>query len=369
MHLQGIGVIVDWVPGHFSSNSLGLSEFDGTELFEYADHRKAWGATLFDYSKEWSQNFLLSSVDFWLREMHVDGIRVDSLDTILDGATDASCVKRFMQKMNAHAKAQFPGVLMIAECWKSGGITSTDGFGFDVKWTGATNDILRFLSKGSGKSEFHLVTEALLQKNERLLWHTDHDKSRKEKGSLYQQMPGTHFEKCANVRLLMSFFFTLVGKKMVFMGDELLQVTDWDSQREHSSSSVEWQKEQEPDHQGMQQMVKQLNALYKTLPDLQKENTIVRHHTDLHNQVIVYRRGSLLCVCNFGHNSFGTYEIPYSGHSLKEIFSSDDAQFGGSGKINSTVTLRKNSKGKVVGFALQLPPLATLILVSSGDLA
>jgi 1,4-alpha-glucan branching enzyme len=364
MHLSGIGVIVDWVPGHFSSNSMGLLDFDGTDLFEYPDARRAWGATLFDYSKEWTQDFLLSSINFWLREMHVDGFRVDSLDVILDRATNTDDVKQFMQKMNAFAKAHNPGILMIAESWKTDSVTSKDGFGFDFKWTGATNSILKFLKMDYERrydaKEFNRVKRALTsQKNERLLWHTDHDKSRKETGSLYQQMPGTHFEKCANVRLLLSYFMTLVGKKMIFMGDELAQVKDWDSGRKHSSLGVEWQKQEEVEHQGVQQMVKALNMLYKELPDLHKQNSITCLHVDLQKHLLCYRRGALIFVTNFARNAFQEYKVPCKTAFLREIFNSDDVAFGGSGKMNPLVTCQK------AYFTIQIPALSTLIFQES----
>ena len=357
MHSEGIGVIVDWIPGHFSSNALGLQDFDGTPLYEYSDHRRAWGSTLFDYTKQSTQDFLMSSIYFWLQEMHVDGIRLDSLDTIVERSDTPLVVKQFMQKMNASVHKDFPGVLMIAESWKGVEITSKEGFGFDYKWNGATNKIVKFLQ---GEGSFSDVIKPLSQDQQgRLIWHTDHDKSRKETGSLYQQMKGTSLEKLSRMRLMMSYFMTLVGKKMLFMGDELAQVEDWDT-RLSTKSSVQWQMQEEPGHLGVQQMIKRLNHLYKTEIDLYSDSSIKLLHVDKENQVVLYRRGSLFFVCNFGSKTFQEYKLAFStkAKSLDELFSSDDARFGGSGMINPEVKLDTKGRG-----AISLPALSCSIFI------
>lgn len=375
MHQMGVGVILDWIPGHFSTNPDGLSSFDGSALYEHSDKRKAWGALLFDYSKEHTQNFLLSSAHFWLSHMHVDGIRVDSLDAILRNATDPMDVSRCMKQINSFIRERFPGVLRIAESWKTAGVTDENGFDFDLKWSSASNNILKFLSLDYGarrglnakkKPQFKVITDALFpKKNERLLWHTDHDKSRIETGSLYSQMPGTHFEKCANIRLLISYFMSLVGKKMVFMGDELAQKTDWDTllQNKRALSSVQWELQRDFHHAGVQQMVQRLNGLYRTQTGLYKENEIKHYHTDMNNQVICFRRENLLFVCNFNHSSFDRYTIAISSSAryMRELFTSDESCFGGLGKTNPKVTFDRVHNKKECSFTIQLPPLSVLI--------
>lgn len=359
MHKEGIGVIIDFVAGHFSSNSIGLSKFDGTALYEYANSREAWGALLFDYAKECTQDLLQSCCYFWLNEMHVDGIRLDSLDTIIDNADNYDCIKRFMRKMNALAKDNFPGILMIAECWKSGDITSADGFGFDFKWTGATNGVLEFFKKPFKMRDpyFHAITSASFQDaNEKLIWHTDHDKSRKETGSLYQQFPGSHFEKCSQMKLLIGYFMTLVGKKMVFMGDDFAQKKDWDTLLldKAAGSSVQWKLRSDASHKGVANMVRDLNALYKERYDLHCFNQIKMVHTDTKNHVIAYKRGSLLVVCNFGYRSFNRYDVHAKG-VVREVFNSDHETYGGTSMLNLGL------QGKKSVTTIALPPFSVLI--------
>lgn len=375
MHRMEIGVIIDWIPGHFSTNFIGLENFDGTPLYEYQDLRMAWGARLFDYSKTHVQNFLLSSAHFWLDQMHVDGIRVDSLDTMVQNASNPQDVQKSMHTLNTCLKPQFPGVVTIAESWDVPNTTSEQGFGFDYKWSGGTNRILKFLTMdfkkrhgndARNKPLFNAITEAMKgQNNEKLLWHTDHDKSRKETGSLYQQMPGTHFEKCAHVRLFIGYLLTLVGKKMIFMGDELAQKTDWDTRLQESAfgSSVEWECKNDPCHAGVQSMVESLNTLYREQTALHHENILTVCHTDMNNHVICYRRDNLVFVCNFGRQGFDRYTTPLSvaARTMREIFTSDSISFGGSGKTNPVIELDRNVRKKAGSFTIQLPALSVLI--------
>lgn len=383
LHSQGIGVILDWIPGHFDNHRNGLRDFDGSPIFEYPDHRQEWGASLFNYNSEFVRNYLLSSAYYWMQALHIDGIRLDALDPILGRAPhgDERNVKDFMQQLTLMVEKNFPGVLMIAECWRNNGITAPPGqggFGFHRKWTSASGRVHEFMRYPIDQRKGRLsdITDAPFQDGrEQLIWHTDHDKTRASTGSLYKQMPGDHLQKIANLRLWYSYFMTLPGKKMFFMGDELAQVEDWDSRmrkgiwEKPSLAGVQWEMQDKPEHRGVQEMLQKLNKLYTSLPDLHKESGLRWINIDNHNNAIQFHRGNLACVCNFGLNTINEYNVFFPHHEqhskgikeMREVFNSDDREFGGSGKTNAHVSLIKNQNNETIGFRVCVPPLSTMI--------
>ncbi len=372
LHAQNIGVIIDWVPGHFAENENGLASFGGKTLFEFPNPKQAWGCTLFNYENPYVQEFLLSSAYYWLQMMHLDGIRLDSLDTILNN-NKWEPAKSVMQKMNTLAKTQFPGALMIAECWRSDGIASEgqSGLGFHRKWSGASKQIHEFMKLSfadrTKSSQLFIITDAPFWDRQPLIWHIDHDQTRQSSGSFYKQMPGNHSQKLANLRLWQSYLMMLPGKKMLFMGSELGQVEDWESRMYKAQSGVQWDLEKHPDHKGVQKMIQQLNFLYTNHPSLFKERGLQWIDVkDTTNNIISFHRGNLACVCNFSPKSFAEYKIYFPSNESKsigkmtEIFNSDHTEFGGSGNINPNVELIKNGKD-TIGFKVRIPPLAAMI--------
>lgn len=380
LHSQEIGVIFDWIPGHFDIHSAGLSKYDGYPLFEREDHAKVWGAFRFDYTRSFVRDYLLSSAFCLMDLFHIDGIRLDSLDTILEGAPgrDEMIIKSFMQNLNSVIKTHFPGALMIAECWRTDGITTPGGFGFDYKWSSGSASLHDFmkLSFSDRIGNLYRATKAAVEDNqEQLIRHIDHDQTRQKDGSLYQQMPGYHYEKMANLRLWLSYHSALPGQKLMFMGTELAQTQDWETRmlqgvkKQPSLSAVQWEMQNHSDHRGMQQMVKKLNELYFSFLDLQQEAMQWIDTSDTKNNVVSFSRGErLICVCNFSEKTFPEYNVYFPQerseykkiHEMREFFNSDEEQYGGSGKTNPVVTMIKNEQNETRGFKVQLPFLSSL---------
>lgn len=388
LHLNEIGVILDWVPAHFPSDDFALAHFDGTPLFEHEDptqrkHPK-WHTLVFNLERQEVRNFLYSSALFWLEKMHVDGLRVDAVSSLLyldherepgewtpnrEGGRENLEAIDFFKTLNSLVHEKVPGALMIAEeSTQFPGVTrpvSEGGLGFDLKWNmGWMNDTLKyFCEKPEARKAHHnhLTFGILYAFKERYLLPFSHDEVVHGKGSLLSKMPGDRFEQFAGLRLLHSYHFCQPGKKLLFMGGEIGAIKEWDA-----VGGLDWELLKQPLHQGVQLLVRELNEFYRLNNALWEHDFDERgfewvHLDDKENSIISYQRKSstqkLLCVHNFTPASFKNYKIPLKGIVMvKEAFNTDDENYGGSG-CKSEATLLPNHEG----VCLTIAPLATQI--------
>ncbi len=384
LHLQGIGVILDWVPAHFPTDDFSLNRFDGTALYEHEDPRKGmhphWQTAIFNYGRKEVVNFLIASALFWLDKMHIDGLRVDAVASMLyldygrkegewipnaDGSHFNIEAIEFLKTLNLVAHERFPGALMIAEESSSfNGVTRAEGLGFDLKWNmGWMNDILRYFSKDSIYRKFHqndLTFSLLYSFKEKFMCVLSHDEVVHGKGSLLNKMPGSEWQKFANLRLLYSYMMGYPGKKLIFMGAEIGQWNEWSCK-----SNLDWHLLRYPLHQGLFEMIRDLNHFYLKHPafwaaDFDWQGYEWVDFSDAQNSVIAYlRKGSdqtLLFVHHFTPETRDSYLIPLKGvETIREVFNTDAAQYGGSNRLN--VDVKREAKG----FVISLAPLATQI--------
>lgn len=393
MHKNGIGVIVDWVPGHFPTDDFSLSRFDGTCMYEHEDPRQGfhphWNTLIFNFGRVEVSNFLIASALVWLDLYHVDGLRVDAVASMLyldygrdDGNWIPNCYGgkenleaiEFLKHVNSVIHKQFPGVLTIAEESTSfAGVSHPleyNGLGFDLKWNmGWMNDTLRYIEKDPMYRVYHhndLTFGLLYAFSEKFCLVLSHDEVVHGKRSLLSKMPGDLWQKFANLRLLLSYKMCQPGKKLLFMGGEIGQWNEW-----YCKQELEWMLLAYPTHQGVQKCVKELNHLYKQSPALWSDD--FSYHgfewvdfRDEKNSVISYlRKGSgetFLCVHNFTPHFHQEYVVHLRNvRHLEEVFNSDDIRYAGSGKVNQPVKILQSNDGNPFALQLALAPLATQI--------
>lgn len=393
LHQSNIGVILDWVPGHFPTDSFSLGLFDGSALYEHQDERLGlhphWGTHIFNFGRHEVSNFLIANALYWFQEMHVDGLRVDAVASMLYlnygrenlewvpneyGGNENLHSIEFMKHLNSIVHQKCPGILMIAEeSTAFPGITvpvEKGGMGFDLKWNmGWMNDTLRYFSKDPIHRKYHqndLTFGMIYYFSERFMLVLSHDEVVHGKHSLVSKMPGDVWQKFANVRLLLSYMICHPGKKLLFMSSEFGQWNEWNCKRE-----IEWLLLQFPVHKNIQDMVRDINHFYLAHSALWEKD--FEHETfqwvdfsDSNNSVMSFIRKSsnerLLCVHNFTPQYFSDY-ILYTNQiqNLDEIFNSDALQYGGSGKINGWKEVLRDQYGNPYGVKIALAPLATMI--------
>lgn len=393
MHENGIGVILDWVPGHFPTDAFSLGRFDGTALYEHEDPRQGfhphWGTFIFNFGRFEVANFLIANALFWFDLMHVDGLRVDAVASMLYldygrengewipnqyGTKENIEAIEFFKHLNSVVHKHFPGILMIAEESTSfTGVTHPldhGGLGFDLKWNmGWMNDTLRYFGKDMLFRHHHhndLTFGLLYAFSERFMLVFSHDEVVHGKKSLISKMPGDMWQKFANLRLMLSYMMCQPGKKLLFMGGEIGQWNEW-----HCKGEIEWFLLEYATHRGVQTMVRELNHLYlinRSLWECDFDFSGFEwiDFSDQKNSVVSYLRksaeGQLLCVHNFTPNYFPEYFIHlHQFGNVHEIFNSDAEKYGGSGKINHQVHVHRMPNGDVAGVMIQLSPLSTMI--------
>jgi 1,4-alpha-glucan branching enzyme len=402
LHERGVGVILDWVPAHFPRDGFALAEFDGAPLYEYADPRRGahpdWGTLVFDFGRNEVRNFLIANARYWVSEFHVDGIRVDAVASMLyldysrkegewvpniHGGRENLEAVSFMKELNEVLYASAPGVISAAEestAWP--GVsrpTYLGGLGFGFKWNmGWMHDTLGYFEQDPLYRRYRhgqLTFSLMYAFSENFILPLSHDEVVHGKGSLYGKMAGDHWQKLANLRTLYAYMWAHPGKKLLFMGCELAQPTEWNHE-----ASLPWHLLEQSDHAGVQSLVRELNTVYRDEPalwelDADPGGFYWLEANDADNSVVAFARQNangertVVCVMNLTPVVRDGYRIglPHPG-TWHEVINTDDQRFGGSGVGNGAVhTEAIPWHSQPQSAALTLPPLGTVWLVPDAN--
>ncbi len=402
-HAADIGLLIDWVPGHFPEDAHGLGQFDGTALYEHADRREGfhpdWNTLVFNYGRQEVSNYLVANALYWLKEHHIDGLRVDAVASMLyrdysrkdgewvpnkDGGRENLEAISFLQRMNTVCYGEVPGVMTVAEeSTAFPGVSAPadhGGLGFGYKWNmGWMNDTLSYVSKDPihRKYHHHQMTFGLHYAfSENFVLPISHDEVVHGKGSMLEKMPGGGDEKFANLRAYYGFMWGHPGKKLLFMGCEFAQGREWNHQ-----SSLDWDLLERSQHAGVQSLVRDLNGLYRSLPALHQldakpqgfewieegaaEESVfawVRHGHDGTAPVLV--------VCNFTPvlREGRRIGVPQEGRWIERM-NTDAGIYGGQdrGNLGAVQSDPVAASGRMHSVSLTLPPLSTLIFELDQD--
>ncbi|UTF60670.1 1,4-alpha-glucan branching protein GlgB [Gilvimarinus sp. DA14] len=396
LHQHGIGVILDWVPAHFPKDEFALARFDGTALYEHQDPRlgehKDWGTLIFNYGRNEVRNFLIASALYWLKECHIDGLRVDAVASMLHldysrnegewipnryGGNENLEAVEFIRELNVQCHGQCPGALVIAEestAWPQvSGPVYLGGLGFSLKWNmGWMHDTLDYMSKDPIFRQYHhnsLTFGMMYAYSENFQLPFSHDEVVHGKGSMINKMPGDYWQKFANLRLLYTYQFTYPGSKLLFMGSEFAQWAEW-----ADKGQLDWALMEFDAHTGVQKTVADLNQLYRQSPALYQRSyqsdgfSWVDCH-DNTQSVISYLRiadeQTYLVILNFTPEPRTGYRVgvPALG-TYREVFNSDSQYYGGSnlGNGDGLVAEEIAWMNQPASLELTLPPLAGVIL-------
>jgi len=398
LHQNNIGVIMDWVPSHFAVDMHGLINFDGTALYEHEDPRQGfhpeWGSIIFNYGRNEVKSFLISSAMFWLDKYHCDGIRVDGVASMLHldyareegewvanehGGNENLEAVDFLRKLNESTYAQFPDIMMIAEestAWPMvTRPTSIGGLGFGFKWNmGWMHDTLKYMSYDPIHRQHHhhqLTFSLWYAFDEHFVLPLSHDEVVHMKGSLINKMPGDTNQKFANLRATYAYMMAHPGKKLLFMGGEFAQFSEWNFEK-----SLDWHLVENPLHLKLQKMVSDLNLIYRQERALHQydEKQIGFEWIDdgdyQHNCISFMRKSddpdeTVYVLCNLADETREFYRVgvPYEG-DYQEIFNSQSAYYegwniGNSGAITAT---KEPMHGRDYSLRLTLPPLGVIYL-------
>ncbi|MEM9089969.1 MAG: 1,4-alpha-glucan branching protein GlgB [Cyanobacteria bacterium P01_F01_bin.53] len=393
-HQAGIGVIIDWVPGHFPKDAHGLANFDGTHLYEYADWRKGehkeWGTLVFNYERHEVTNFLISSALFWFDKYHIDGIRVDAVASMLyldyqreewipniygdHGNLEAMT---FIRQLNDAIFEYYPGALSIAEestSWaKVSAPTAEGGLGFNFKWNmGWMNDTLSYMQvQAQDRSNVHGTFALSLSYafEENFVLALSHDEVVHGKGHLWQKMPGNSTHKLANLKALMGYMFTHPGKKTLFMGMDFGQTEEW-----NVNNDLNWDLLNYEPHQQLHQLVKDLHQLYHNQPALYTDDFTdggfewIDAHDMARGLISFIRKDKhsdeqLIVVCNFKPNVYQTYWLGVrEPGAYVELLNTDDGKYGGHGQTNPSLETRQwNSEPWPHALEITVPALSAVV--------
>lgn len=398
LHRVGIGVILDWVPSHFPADVHGLAFFDGTHLYEHADPRRGhhpdWNSAIFNYDRHEVRSFLYSSAHFWLDRYHVDGLRVDAVASMLYldysrnpgewipneyGGNENLGALQFLKKLNETVYSEYPDVQMIAEESTAWPMVSrpvdAGGLGFGLKWDmGWMHDTLEYFGREPIHRRFHqgeLTFRTVYAFTENFCLPLSHDEVVHGKRSLLGRMPGDRWQQLANLRLLFGYMYGQPGKKLLFMGDEFAQLSEWDHDHQ-----LPWDLLDDPAHRGVQNWVRHLNWLVGTEPALHEVDFEQGGFTwvdaaDTAASVMSFLRfprsdsRPVLVVCNFTPVARTDYRIgvPISGR-WTELANSDAAEYGGSGtgNLGAVATDEVAAHGHQWSLDMVLPPLGVVMM-------
>ncbi len=398
-HQNGIGVIMDWVPGHFPKDGHGLANFDGTALYEYADSRKGehkeWGTLVFNYGRNEVRNFLVANALFWFDKFHIDGIRVDAVASMLYldylrpagewvpnqyGGREHIEAADFLRQLNHLIFGYFPGALSIAEesttwpmvSWP----TYMGGLGFNLKWSmGWMHDMLDYFHMDPWFRQFHQnnVTFSIMYAfTENFMLALSHDEVVHGKSPMIGKMPGDEWQKMANMRCLYAYMFTHPGKKTLFMSMEFGQWTEW-----NVWGDLEWHLLNSEPHRKLNYFMSRLNALYRSEPALYTQDFSfdgfewIDCSDNRHSVVAFLRRAKddpkefIVTVCNFTPQPHSHYRVgvPEFGF-YTELLNSDSREFGGSnmGNLGGKWAEEWSLHNQPYSIDLCLPPLGVLVL-------
>jgi 1,4-alpha-glucan branching enzyme len=411
LHRRGIGVIIDWVPAHFPRDEWALARFDGTALYEHADPRQGehpdWGTLVFNFGRHEVRNFLISSARYWLEEMHVDGLRVDAVASMLyldysrragewvpnrHGGRENLEAIAFLQEMNTVIHRDIPGVVTVAEestAW--GGVSrpvDAGGLGFSQKWNmGWMHDTLQYFSTDPVHRRWHhdLLTFGLTYAwSENFVLPLSHDEVVHLKGSLLGKMPGDQWQRFANLRALYAWMWCHPGKQLLFMGAELAQEREWSHDRE-----IDWFLLDDPRHRAVRDLLRELNRVEAAQPALWSGDTVPAGFAwldadDRESSIYAFLRfadgpaaaagsagsgGPVACVANLTPVPRHGYRLGLpSGGRWVDVLNTDDERWGGSGVVQpEVVTDGTPWQGQPDSAVLTLPPLAVRWLVPAHD--
>ncbi|HYE84430.1 MAG TPA: 1,4-alpha-glucan branching protein GlgB [Clostridia bacterium] len=401
-HQEGIGVIMDWVPGHFCKDDNGLRLFDGTTLYEYGDPRKGenygWGTCHFDLGRPEVHSFLISNAVFWFEVYHIDGLRVDAVASILyldyerkqgewvpnkHGGRENLEAVDFIRKLNKTVFEYYPNVLMIAEESTTWPLvtapTYLGGLGFNYKWNmGWMNDMLKYMAMDPVHRKWHhnLITFSLMYAyTENYILPLSHDEVVHGKKSLLDKMPGDYWQKFANLRVFLGYMAAHPGKKLLFMGGELGQFIEW-----RYDSGLDWLLLDYKMHREMQHYVKALNDIYLKESALWELDHVFEGFewidpNNYNQSIIIFMRkakiskDTVIVICNFTPVVYENYIIgvPESGDYI-EVFNSDWKEFGGSDQRNPGVicTSKQKWQNQPHSMEIKVPPLAVVYFKAAG---
>ena len=398
LHQAGIGVILDWVPSHFPTDEHGLGYFDGTHLFEHADPRQGfhpdWKSFIFNYGRAEVPAFLVSSALFWLDRYHVDGLRVDAVASMLyldysrkegewipnrfGGRENLEAIE-FLRRLNETAYGEYPEIQTIAEESTAWPMVSRPlylgGLGFGMKWDmGWMHDTLEYFSRDPLYRLYHhneLTFRMVYAFTENFMLPLSHDEVVHGKGSMIRKMPGDQWQQFANLRLLYAYMWTQPGKKLLFMGNEFAQWSEW-----NHDTDLDWHLLDADAHSGIQRLVADLNRLYREEPALHELDTDpagfewVDANDNVHSVLTYLRKSSdgdtLLVALNFTPEPRHAYRVgvPHSGR-WDEVLNTDARIYGGSGQGNlggvETGPLPVPHHGRPDSIDIVIPPLGAVV--------
>ncbi len=396
LHQQSIGVIMDWVPAHFPKDAFALARFDGSALYEHLDPRKGehpdWGTYIFNYGRNEVRNFLLANALYWLKEFHIDGLRVDAVASMLYldysrnegewvpnqfGGRDNLEAISLLKELNEVTHRECPGAMMIAEESTAWPMVShpvyAGGLGFDFKWNmGWMHDTLKYFQTDPlfRVGNHNSLTFGLIYAwSENFILPLSHDEVVHMKGSLINKMPGEDWQKFANLRALLAYMWAHPGKKMLFMGGEFGQWREWNEEE-----SLDWHLLEKPPHAGIQSLVKKLNQLYLKLPALWEADgepagfQWIDANNAAQNIASFIRRSpqtgrEIICVANFSPLVHEDHRLglPRPG-KYKQLLNTDSEDYcgGGFGVVKSITAEKKPVHGFEYSALITLPPLATI---------
>ncbi|TGD63036.1 1,4-alpha-glucan branching protein GlgB [Tabrizicola sp. WMC-M-20] len=400
-HKKGLGVLLDWVPGHFPTDAHGLGQFDGTPLYEHADPREGfhndWNTLIYNYGRNEVQNYLVSNALYWLEEFHIDGLRVDAVASMLyrdysrksgewvpnrDGGRENYEAIAMLKSMNIVAYGESPGVMTVAEeSTAFPGVSrpvNHGGLGFGFKWNmGWMNDTLSYIEKDPihRKYHHHLMTFGLHYAwSENYILPISHDEVVHGKGSMLAKMPGDGDEKFANLRAYYGFMWAHPGKKLLFMGCEFAQGAEW-----NHNQSLDWHQLENPQHSGMQALVRDLNRAYRDTPALHVNDTRPEgfewvESNDAEASVYAFVRkghpGDAMVVALVNMTPVDRrYRVGLpAGGEWAELLNTDAAVYGGGnrGNLGGVTAEEVQCHGRPWSAVVTLPPLSAVYLKQGG---